>query len=107
MDLSQFAALSFHAKGTGTLYPYVQTQATDILDQQPLEASISLSSQWTRYRITPAELKPHAGTVAAQQGLGWTDVGNAARAIGFAMRATGEVCLDSLAIEGLGVLRYR
>ncbi|MBN1761221.1 MAG: hypothetical protein JW863_23050 [Chitinispirillaceae bacterium] len=101
-DLTGMTALSFMAKGTGTVIVQFTCKpigtSTDFL---VFELPVTLSPAWSRQTITPAEIPlDRASTVTWQSGC--VAVSN----INFVATNTTELWLDDLTLEGMNVTDF-
>lgn len=101
-DLTNLTALTFMAKGSGTIY--VQFTGKPIgtaTDFTVYETVVTLSSVWTKYHIHVSDI-PGSLSSAVPWSVGCTAVSN----INFLSNSTNDLWLDELTVEGLEVTDF-
>jgi hypothetical protein len=105
-DLSKMKALTFMARGTGTVHV---TFLTELIFKKyggasHFEKIITLSPAWREYRITTDDIVPPEGSVAQSDGVTWADARTRVAEITFFTDDSLSLSLDEIAIEGVSLL---
>lgn len=105
-DLSKLTALTFMARGAGTVHV---TFLTELIFKKyggasHFEKIITLSPEWREYRITTDDIAPPEGSVAQSDGITWADARTRVAEITFFTSDTLSLSLDEIAIEGVSLL---
>lgn len=105
-DLSGMSALSFMARGSGTvrvlfLSRFIKENYTGA---DHFEKSIELTDEWLEYRITPAELASPEESDAEADGIKWSQAADNIAEITFISSQSLSIGLDDISIEGISFL---
>ena len=100
-DMSKMTALTFMAKGSGTIY----LQFTSINPVNPgdfflFELPINLTSSWQKYSIGP-ELIPNAKSIVTSTERTWIIGSSAVNNINFLAKKSAEFWVDDIIVEGM------
>lgn len=100
-DMHKMTALTFMAKGSGTVY----LQLTSLNPVNPgdffiFELPINLTSSWQRYSITP-ELIPNAKSMITSTERTWIAGSSTVNNITFLAKKSAEFWVDDIIIEGM------
>lgn len=107
-DFSKVKAISFRAKGKGTMRMSVESPVVDSINEWPhFGAFFTLDSTWNTYTFSVDSLKLVSPSPAASLGLKWQDVSGAISRIEFeaseSYSGTGslQIWIDDLTIDGI------
>jgi hypothetical protein len=105
-DLSKLTALTFMARGTGTVHV---TFLTELIFKHYSGAShfekiITLSPSWQEYRISASDIAPPDGSAAQSDGVTWAQADTRVAEITFFTGDSLSLGLDNIAIEGVSLL---
>jgi hypothetical protein len=105
-DLSKLTALTFMARGAGTVRVNF---LTELIFKQYTGAShfaktITLSSEWKEYRILASDIAPPEGSVAESDGVTWAQANTRVAEITFFTGDSLSLGLDDIALEGVSLL---
>jgi hypothetical protein len=100
-DLSTMDALSFYARGSGSVRVVFHTDSVNATGEGAFYHDISIGGQWGRVAIAADSLRPLPGTLAAQQGITWADAARGVTAISIVPLSDGQLWLDELYLIGV------
>jgi hypothetical protein len=105
-DFSKMTALTFMAKGSGTIYLQLTCKPIIAPDVYTVyEIPVALSTQWQKHTILPSEI-PAAFASTATQVLSWKSGSSAVSNINFIAKKPTDLWLDDITVEGLEVTDF-
>lgn len=105
-DFSKMSAISFMAKGSGTIYLQLTCKPIISLDIYTVyEVPVTLSAQWEKHTILASDI-PNALASTATQVLTWKVGNKAVSNINFIAKKTTDLWLDDITVEGMGVADF-
>ncbi len=107
-DFSRMRALTFMAKGTGSLHVTLMTKTVweKYGGESHFEKIVVLTPAWTEYVILPGEIAPPDGSPAAQAGLAWKAAAPFVGEIGFFAQDNLVLGLDDIRIRGMAPTEF-
>jgi hypothetical protein len=105
-DFSKLTALSFMARGTGTLHVAFLTELIfkHYTGASHFEKIITLSPAWQEYRILAGDIAPPEGSEAEFGNVTWIKANTRVAEITFFTDDSLNIGLDDIAIEGVSLL---
>jgi hypothetical protein len=107
-DLSAMQEVVFMAKGSGELHVTLITRR--VREQYDgasnFEHSVTLTPEWTEYRIPATDFAPPAESQAALDGVIWSDVSKDVAEITFYVDKDAQVGLDEIRFTGLDPVEF-
>jgi len=107
-DMSKMTALSFYAKGSGSMNAKFLTKVTSSYAWGDMVSQFDLSSDWTKVTVSPADIVPEPWSPAADDNITWDDVKDAVTKIHFQTNGDDEKSgdkvdfyIDDIVIEGM------
>jgi hypothetical protein len=105
-DFSKMTALTFMAKGSGTVYLQLTCKPVIAADVYTVyEIPVVLSAQWEKHTILASDI-PDALASTATQVLSWKVGNKAVSNINFIAKKTTDLWLDDIKIEGMGLANF-
>ncbi len=104
-DFSKMTALTFMAKGSGTIYLQITCKPIVPNVFTVYEIPVILSTQWQKHTIQASDI-PNALASTVTQVLYWKDGNKAVSNINFVAEKQAELWLDEIVIEGMGVTDF-
>ncbi len=100
-DMSDMTALTFMAKGSGTIYLQLTCMnPVDPGDFYLFELPVTLTSSWQRHSIAPEEI-PNAKSMITSTECTWTVGSSTVNNITFLAKKSAEFWVDDIIIEGM------
>jgi hypothetical protein len=105
-DFSKMSAISFMAKGSGTIYLQLTCKPIISPDIYTIyEIPVVLSTQWEKHTILASDI-PNALASTGAQVLTWKTGNKAVSNINFIAKKATDLWLDDLTVEGMGVTDF-
>ena len=107
-DFSRMRALSFMARGSGTLHVVFMTKAIyeGYGGESHFEASVKLTPEWKEHVILPQDIAPPLDSPAAKAGKKWPDAAAFVAELGFFGGETISLGLDDIRIRGISTVEF-
>jgi hypothetical protein len=100
-DMSNMTALTFMAKGSGTIYLQLTCMnPVDPRDFYLFELPVTLTSSWQHYSITPEEI-PNAKSMVTSTECTWTVGSSTVNNITFLAKKSADFWVDDIIVEGM------
>ena len=107
-DFSRMRALTFMAKGSGSLHVAFMTKTVweKYGGESHFEAVVTLTPEWTEHVILAGDIAPPAGSPAALAGVAWKDAAPFVGELGFFAGENLVLGLDDIRIRGLSPVEF-
>jgi hypothetical protein len=106
VDVSQTTSIRFRVKGSGSMKVMIQSRRVlQLGDQLHLHAVVPLGGDWQDISVPTSTLRPFAASLAAQEGLTFSQASERVGSIFFQFEATGDYWLDDIRLVGPQTIR--